>query len=136
MNTFAEIMASNPPRLVVLFRRGGDGGEQFQWGIVGSIPILTLIGHIHLAQTALVQEEGFMTPDPNACAFILTWDAERRGMHHFLHPDIPEVPLAGMLETIKSALVMSRMGQMMAAQQTRSPAILGPNGVPIDPRVN
>ena len=125
---FAECMATNPPRLVVLFQRGPGGEEQFQWGVVGSIPILSLVGNIAAVQAALIGMEWIPECTHDVPALVLAWDEGSRGMNHFVHDDIPNLPLVGMLETIKIALVGSRMGQHVVAQQV---AILGPDGRPM-----
>lgn len=44
MSAFAELMQANPPRLVV--QCSSERGEQFQWGITGSMPVLNLFGRI------------------------------------------------------------------------------------------
>lgn len=125
MTTFAEAITTNPPRLVVLFQEGVDGREQFQWGVVGNIPILTLIGAISRIQGELA----FRAAEPcDKTAFVLAWDAEDKTTSWFVHPSIPTDPLVGMLETIKEALVVSRLGQCAAAQRVQ---VLGPDGNPM-----
>lgn len=126
MSNFSETMSTNPARLVVLFQRGHDGAEQFQWGVVGKIPILTLIGGIISAQSDLVRCEWM--PECDEVAFVMAWDADDGCLLNFLHPDIPCQALIGMLETIKALLVGSRVAQHMAAQRT---ILLGPDGQPM-----
>lgn len=129
MSNFSDAMQGNPPRMVVQFGLQPDGSETFQWGIVGDIPILSLIGHIVRVQADLVS--GAWVPECNAPnqppSLVVAWHADSRSLQHYLSPDIPVDPLCGMLETIKAALVMSRMGQRAAAHRT---AILGPDGRP------
>lgn len=126
---FAEAMANNPPRLVVMFRHGEDGSEQFQWGVVGSIPVLTLIGAITRVQAELpLLEPGDLRRDTRESALVMAWDPATRIIDWFVHPDIPVDPLVGILETLKSALVDSRLAQQAAAQRT---SIVGPDGKPI-----
>jgi hypothetical protein len=117
-------ITSDTPRLVVLYRIGEDGNEQFQWGVVGSIPLLSLIGAIVRAQNELQ----FREPLCDEPAFVIVWDNEKRIAYWKVNKDIPIEPLLGMLETIKATLVASRIGQQQAAQQTQ---ILGPNGTPM-----
>mgnify|MGYP001587427900 FL=1 len=50
---FTECMETNPPRLVVQYKHGHDGEEQFEWGIVGNMPLLSLIGRIFGIQADL-----------------------------------------------------------------------------------
>jgi len=79
---FAEVMTTNPPRLVVLFRRGEDGSEEFQWGVVGTVPVLTLIGAIVRVQAELA----FRSPEPcEPSALVIAWDAESRKVQWFVH---------------------------------------------------
>lgn len=126
---FDETMKTDPTRLVVLFRIMEDGSEQFQWGVVGSMPLLSLIGYIGRVQADLVN--GAWSPecggDPDQ-ALVVAWDEADRSLTHFTHPDVPAYPLAGMLETIKSMLVMSKLGQSAGAQKVQ---LLGPDGIPM-----
>ena len=126
MSDFAEVMQHNPPRLVVLFRRDANGAEQFQWGVVGNIPVLTLIGDITRLQAQLVADEWIPECEQMAC--VVAWDSADKSLSHYKHPDIPTDPLVGMLETIKHMLVNSRLGQHSAAQKVN---ILGPDSRPI-----
>lgn len=126
MKDFAELIATNPPRIVVSFRRNHDGSEEFEWGIVGNVPVLTLIGHLVAVQRKLCADE-YISECPES-AFVMAWDDEEKELRHFISSDIPEEPLVGMLEVIKGVLVGSRLAQMAAAQQTR---IMGPDGRPM-----
>lgn len=127
--TFQELMAVNAPRLVVLHRRGGDGTDHFQWGVVGNIPILTLIGYLIKVQNELVADDVYM-PECDQAALVIVWDEEHNELAHYKHASIPNEPLAGMLEVIKTALTMSRVAQHSAAQKVQPP-ILGPDGRPV-----
>lgn len=125
MTDFAELMQTNPPRMVVMFNRAQDGSEQFQWGVVGAIPILTLIGHIVQVQADMCAGDWIPECDEQP-ALVIVWNNEDRTLSHYKHPDIPAAPLVGMLETIKTMLVDSRMAQHAAANR-----ILGPDARPI-----
>ena len=127
MSNFAETMSADPPRLVVMFQRGHDGSEQFQWGVVGQMPILSLIGGIARAQISLADGGWMPECDDDAKAFVIAWNKDERELSHFLHPEIPVEPLIGMLETIKAMLVGSRLGQHNAAQKVE---LLRPDGTP------
>jgi hypothetical protein len=117
-------VGQDTPRLVVMFHRNPDGSEHFQWGIVGSMPILTLIGAVGRVQIEL---EAVKLESPcSQLALVIAWDDVECEVHYFTHPDIPTDPLCGMLETIKAALVGTRVAQQRAAQ-----LILGPDGVPV-----
>ena len=125
---YEEVIATNPPRLVVLFQRGRDGGEQFQWGVVGGIPVLTMVGYIARVQADLIAGGWVPECTHDVPALVIAWDAQHRELSHFVHPDIPTDSLVGMLEMVKSMLVASRMGQHTAAQKVE---ILGPDGKPM-----
>lgn len=134
---FQEAMKSGPPYLAVMFARQPDGTEVFQWGIVApgtangqrqSIPILSLIGHICALQAHLADER--WVAECTEDALVVVWDEETRQLSSYLHHAIPRTPLIGYLETVKQALVGSKMGMSHAAQQVR-PRILGPDGLPM-----
>jgi hypothetical protein len=120
MSKFTETVKQDTPRLVVMFRREGDK-ELFNWGIVGSIPILTLVGHIVRTQGDLHLLTFEECPEPALC---IAWDDEERVFHRFLHPSIPLDSLVGMLETIKQTILATHAARQFAAQQL----ILGPDG--------
>ncbi len=125
MSTFSETVKQDTPRVVVLFRRAPDGGEQFQWGVIGSIPVLTLIGYI----TRIQAELAFRSPEPcDQSALVIAYDRDIGKMCYFVHPDIPIDSMVGMLETIKGALVDSQVVQRQAAQQVQ---IIDPTGRPL-----
>jgi hypothetical protein len=127
MSDFSDAIATDPPRMVVLFRRAEDGGsEQYQWGLVHSIPILTLIGSIVEAQSDLVERDRLYMPECDESAFVMVWNAEDQYFSHFKHPTIPPLSLVGMLDIIKATLIGGQLGQNAAAQR-----ILGPDGSPL-----
>jgi len=120
MSKFAEIMKSSPPRLVVKYQR--NGGDRFEWGMVGELPVLTLIG----AVTRIQSELPFRAVEEcDESAFVIAWDGNK--MVYFIHPDIPIDPLIGMLDMIKTSLIGSRMAQSLPQVQ-----VLGPHGKPIN----
>lgn len=121
---FAKVMESNPPRLVVLFRMT-DNGEEFQWGIVGDVPIMTLIGGIVDGQSKVMYGHRSMIQCDES-AFVMT--IEDGVLSYFIHQDIPKIPLLGMLETVKSAIIGGMVAQKAAAQRTQ---IVGPDGNPV-----
>lgn len=128
--TFADVVRTNPPRLVVMCQISEDRTKQrFQWGLVGSVPILNLIGGIIRAQAELPliepADDRHSCPEP---AFVLAWDDTARKLNLFVSPDVPVDPLVGMLETIKTALVMSRYAQQAASHRVQ---VLGPDGTPM-----
>lgn len=126
--TFTEAISTNPPRLVVMHRHNEDDTDNFQWGIMGSVPILTLIGAAALVQTELASKPQCTASPCTEQALVILWSSVDGTMQWYVHQDIPLLPLIGMLETIKGALLMSRMGQRIASQQTQ---VLGPDGSPM-----
>jgi hypothetical protein len=117
-----EIIRANPttPRMVILYRNKG-GTDRFQWGLLGDLPVLTLVGYITRVQADLQ----FRSPEPcDAMGMVVLTGPWR----YFVNPGIPVDPLVGMLETIKAALVGSRVGQSAAAQRVQ---VLGPDGTPM-----
>jgi hypothetical protein len=130
MNNFAEIMATKPPHLVVLYKRE-DNTDKFQWGISGGIQLLTLVGSIVRVQSDIVNQLAEQCNECPEVAFVMVFScpsAPAPGMLWFLHKSIPVDPLVGMLETIKAALMGSKQAQHMASNKTQ---VLGPDGQPI-----
>lgn len=122
MSKFSETVQDNTPRLVVMFRRDADN-ELFQWGVVGAMPLVTLIGYITRVQSELA----FRSPEEcDESAMVIAWDKDERSFSWFVHPDVPVDSLVGMLETIKATLVGTHLAKQVAAQQM----ILGPDGRP------
>lgn len=132
MERFDAVLESNPPRLVVQARKDADGNEQYQWGVVGNIPVISLIGQIAYTQNDLLRNCWVLTcPQP---ALVIVWDAATREFETFISPDLDTIPLVGMLELVKGALVSSRLAQAMAAQRVQMATqtrILGPDGNPV-----
>lgn len=127
-----NLVEKNLPRLVIKFRYSTSGDEQFEWGVVGNIPILTLIGHINSVQKELIEHVHMDECEEDV--FVLIWDKEDKRMWCFSNPDIPREPLIGMLEVIKSLLVGSRMAQAAGAQQQSiTPRVIGPSNKLLGP---
>ena len=127
MSDFAETVKNDTPRLVVMYRRNENAkgaSEEFQWGIVGSMPVLSLIGYISRVQHDMI---GQLAEQRNECpekAFVIAMTEQ--GMDWWTHRDIPVDSLVGMLEAIKAALIGGRVAQHAASQR-----ILGPDGTPL-----
>src|SRR3954468_11471891 len=125
---FNEIK-NETPRLVVLFTPKEDGTEQFKWGMVGKIPILTLLGSLVRIQSELFFKAGGECPEK---AFVMVWDDETRKMEWFIHPDIPLDPLAGMVDRIRMDYHTQQAAyEAMRAGHGGQTMILGPDGRPI-----
>ena len=126
MGKFSDIK-NDTPRLVVMFKRGANGEERFQWGIVGGgMPVLTLIGYIVRVQSDMVNQLAEQRNECPEVSLVIAWDGQ--GFDWWVHRDIPVDQLVGMLETIKTMLVDSRLVQNAAAQRTQ---LLGPDGKPM-----
>lgn len=126
MANLEEVMKSNPPRLAIIFQRDDNGQEQFQWGVTGAIPLLSLIGAVSRITYRL--SSGGWVPSCEERALIIAYDEPKKLMHFFLNKDIPTDPLIGMLEAIKSVLINGRMGQHAASQKI---ALFGADGSPL-----
>lgn len=129
MNTtrFDMLVKEDTPRLVIMFKREGDK-EMFQWGIVGEIPMLSLIGGLTMAQIELttVDTASITSHDCPESAFVLAWNAGLKTTEWFIGINIPVDSMIGMIETIKATLNATNMAHQMASQQF----ILGPDGRP------
>lgn len=125
---FSEVIQTNPPRLVVQYQLGDDGSESFQWGIVGNIPILTMLGYLLKVQVDLLG--GGWIPDcgEHRGSLVILWDAEERELSHYVDPDVPATPLAGMLETVKAAILAGREAQKKGAEKIQ---LYGADGTPL-----
>lgn len=121
---FYDIVKNETPRVVVMFRRDGDK-ELFQWGMVGGVPILALVGQIVRVQAELAFRKPEECPES---ALVIAYIAESRKFDWFVHPDIPVESLVGMLETIKVMILDSHMAKQIGAQKVQ---LLGPDGQPM-----
>ncbi len=123
MSNFTGAVQQDMPRLVVQFRMEG-GKETFQWGVVGSMPTLSLLGHIVDVQRRLCAGEWIAEwkDDP---ALVIAYVARDGEFAAFVHPGIPAYPMVGMLETIKVALVGAQVQRQASAGAW---GVLGPDG--------
>lgn len=129
--TFAEFMATNPPRLVVQFRRDANGGESFDWGVVGNMPGMSIIGAVVRAQADLAEGKWIPGCESDPPALVIAWHGAEKRFEHWVHRDIPVEPLVGMIEVVKTILVSCRIQEMAAAAHTGAGGILGPDGRPM-----
>ncbi len=121
MSKFAETVKQDTPRLVVLFTNV-SGRETYQWGVVGEIPILSLIGAIIRVQTEMFINVGEECPEP---ALVITHIDHT--FDWYIHSSIPVESMVGMLETVKQAVLAAQI----ARQASQNQVILGPDGNPI-----
>jgi len=126
MSKFADTVKQDTPRLAVLFRRSAPDQEQFQWGIVGRMPILGLIGYLTKIQQEL--DDPWTDQLADEVAFVVVWHERDNQFEYFTHYDIPKDSLIGMLEVVKMALVDSQLVQQVRNQQIE---LLGPDGKPM-----
>lgn len=121
---FTESVKNDTPRLVVMYQRE-DGHERFQWGIVGNIPILSLLGAIICTQQELYSVE-WAEKCPGQ-ALVIAYCESTKSFQWFIGDDIPRDSLVGMLETIKATITTTHLARKAAAQQV---PLLGPDGRP------
>ena len=121
MRKFTDAVNQDTPRLVVEFQYDDSNQEQIKWGVVGNMPVLTLVGFVERVQAELA----FRKPEEcDYMALVIAWDADEKIFRYFVNPQIPVDPLVGMLETIKVVLVDSQRAKV-AQQQSR---LFGPDG--------
>lgn len=142
---FSILVKQDTPRLVVMHGYTKDGADSFQWGVVGQLPALEIIGAIVRVQGELQFRAEETCPEPALCIAwplpgVVRWflgkarrmerDPITGVMVERLGP-IPIHPLIGMLEVIKATIGTTFAARQMAAQQLARPPILGPDGSPI-----
>jgi len=111
---------------VVEFYRTENGLERFGWGIVGEVPLLTLIGFLTRVQSDLF----FKSPDKcDQSALVVAWDAENKVFDYCVNQHIPVDPLVGMLELVKMTLVKSQLENNK--QQHSGVGLFGADGRPL-----
>lgn len=123
---YSDIQQSTP-RLVVKFRIKDSGEEEFEWGMVGAMPLVSLIGAVTMVQNDLPGTTGGDCP---VQALVIVWDTEYRVFHWFASKDVPVWAMVGMLELVKTTLVGTNMARHMVAQS----GLLGPDGQPMRAR--
>ena len=126
---FTNSVEQDTPRMVVAFQCNGDK-EMYRWGIVGTMPVLSLIGYIGRVQAELDRTCGQYPPARRECpepALVVTWDDAQKQFDWFVHPSVPLDSLLGMLEIVKTALVATHMAHAQAGHA----ALVGPDGRPL-----
>ena len=130
MMNLQELMQTNPPRLVVEFEPASDGKHRLTWGVIGNLPIMSLIGFMERVQRDLLF---FVGPSCDAPMLVIIWtgpatDGRDSEFTWFVNPMIPVDALVGMLEAIKTTIVLSQINQMGPGKQS---SLVGPDGKPI-----
>lgn len=96
------------PRLVVEYQINDSGEDRFRWGVVGSVPLLTLIGFMSRVQWELMSRQSSSERfDFSERALVITFMGGK--FDYLVHSDIPTDPLVGMLEQIKLTLAASQV---------------------------
>lgn len=124
MSMFADVVKQDTARIVIKCERNG-GKEQFQWGMVGKMQLLTVVGFITRTQAELITHDRSEEPCPEMALVIA--ETGPGVFEWFIHPDMPVDSTIGMLETIKITLLGTQMAQQTANRQL----LLGPNGQPM-----
>lgn len=133
--SLAEVMAENPPRLVITYKLKGEQ-QQFDWGMVGQLPMLSIIGKlVEVSSDILIGREmqqryydSVQYPGQPMSLVIAQGHLNSSAFVWFMHRDIPHTELIGMIETIRMGLIMQIQVQ---AQKERTSPLLDPNGMPI-----
>lgn len=124
MSRFADVVKQDTARIVIKCERNG-GKEQFQWGMVGKMQLLTVVGFITRTQAELITHD--RSEEPCLEMALVIAETGPGVFEWFIHPDMPVDSTIGMLETIKITLLGTQMAQQTANRQL----LLGPNGQPM-----
>lgn len=133
MTTLAEIVATNPPRLVITYENV-DGGERFgvRTGGSASPPMMGFIGVISRVQSDLI--EGRFLPELEEMALVIAFN-RGDGFSWWSNSSIPTDPLVGMLETVKAQLIAGEVMKVRGATSEKQPGsppqLFGPDGRPM-----
>lgn len=130
MANYYEAVSADTPRLELRFRIDEQGREQFEWGMQGGMPILSLISAIINVQHQLQTMPSWAWTVKHDCPeqkVVLAWNTQTRSFDWFAHKDTPRDAVIGMLEMIKATIVAGNVARQMASQQL----ILGIDGRPV-----
>src|SRR4051812_1016324 len=107
MTKFTNVIKEDTPRLVVNFKVDDIGKEQYEWGIHGNIPLLSVIGAIVKVEVELASLEimrlGILDKFCNDRMLLIAFVDNT--FHWFLHKDTPKYGMLGMLEMIRATLI-------------------------------
>lgn len=118
-----EEIEQETPRLVILFD-SKDGKDVFQWGLVGSMPIMSMLGAMVRIQHLVDFRAAKECPQK---ALVIVWDEANRQTDWFLHKDAPIEALIGMIEGVKLEI----LGAYLSRNKVNRQNILGPDGNPM-----
>lgn len=126
-SSFEYHVKQDTPRLIIEYQRSEAGEDRFQWGIVGSIPVLAIIGYIVQVQHDIASEWAEPRNEcPKQALVVALVGGE---FMWWVGKEIPRDALVGMLEVVKAAIVGGRLGQAAASQR-----VLWPDGRPFGGR--
>ena len=127
MKKFNEVVSESTPRLVVTYSADSSGAESYQWGVVHGdrIPVLNLLGQINKVQLELASDVSYSCPES---ALVIAWDSDSKEFHWFIHLDIPELSIIGMLAASKSLIVEGQVTRRIASQKVQ---LFGADGNPL-----
>lgn len=125
MSKMTDTVNEKTQRLIVQFRMDGKKAD-FQWGLTQGLPLADLIGYIGRVQADLLSGAWTMSSD-ELKAVVIAFDPEAWKFSHFVHEDVPRDAMVGMLEVVKTTLVMGKLGSRVASNRVE---ILGPDGKP------
>ncbi len=130
MSKYAQVLAKNPPRLVVQYKRKETRQkDEYAWGFVGTLSTSHLIGMIVRVQAELAFRNPDKADDP---VLVMCYDANKDKFEWFVDPSIPVDPLVGTLEVVKQFLLDNQIRTIMEkAEKAVQTGLVDPAGKPI-----
>lgn len=132
MSKFTEIVKEDTPRIIIKFEFDEQGRDQYEWGNIGNIPLMSLIGGIVNVQVELsdISLDRLVIHD-KICPdqmLVITWDKDTKDFDWFVHRNVPKYGMLGMLDLIRATMVDSIRARQSTIQQ---PTLVDINGQPI-----
>lgn len=120
MTRYEEIVKPNTPVLVVRYRI--EDKELFEWEVIGSIPILSLIATMVKIQQKLnnclpwqlYRLENRLSPNQE---LIITYNPADKSFDWFIGENVSFASMAGYLEIVKLSILTAPAVAKLAAQQ-------------------
>ena len=130
MSKYAQVLAKNPPRLVVQYKRKETRHkDEYAWGFVGTLSTSHLIVMIVRVQAELAFRNPDKADDP---VLVMCYDANKDKFEWFVDPSIPVDPLVGTLEVVKQFLLDNQIRTIMEkAEKAVQTGLVDPAGKPI-----
>lgn len=127
MSKYSEVVKEDTPRLIVKFRIHEDGKDDYEWGVIGQIPLLQLVGAVLDVQAEMCESVGWQLevkgktcPDQQ---LVIVYDKSL--FSWFVHRDYPKYGMLGMLDIIRATLV-DTIRATQAQQQQAQPRLIVP----------